>query len=54
MLKLHCNNNHEYKKHLKKKKKSEKMQLLGCEPTHLGLIGHRGIHYAMDTDANNR
>ena len=48
MLKSHCNNNNE------KKKKDKKMQLLGREPTFLGLIGHCQNHYATETDVNYR
>ena len=55
MLKSHCNNNNEKKNTLKKKKKKKKkMQLLGREPTTLGLRGYRRNHYATDTDPNSQ
>ena len=44
MLKSHCNNDNE-------KKTLKKMQILGREPTSIGLIGHRRNHYATETDA---
>ena len=52
MLKSHCNNNNEKKKKKNIKKKKKKIQLLGREPTSLGLIGHRRNHYATETNAN--
>ena len=48
-MKSHYNNNNEKKNNNKKKN-----QLLGREPTSLGLTGHYVIHYATDTDENRR
>ena len=44
MLNSHCNNNNEKKM----------MQLLGREPTSLGLIGNCRNHYSTEIDVNCR